>query len=50
MNPDQQWLELKAEMLKRIDEIDKATPWRGAREPRWWLEMMEIASLLRGQK
>lgn len=35
------WETLRAEMLRRIDAIDKATPWRET-EPRWWLQMMDV--------
>ena len=33
--------ELKQQILKSIEEIDKETPWQNI-EPEWWLEMMEL--------
>lgn len=37
----QRFLELCAEVNKRISEIDKDTPWPES-EPQWWLDMMEV--------
>jgi hypothetical protein len=39
--PDEEWEDLKKEILEKIDKIDKNTPWQDY-EPKWWLEMMDI--------
>lgn len=41
VTPQVQFNALCAEMLARIDAIDKATPWQET-EPRWWLAMMNV--------
>lgn len=40
-SPADQWVALKADILRQIEAIDKATPWSEV-EPRWWLEMVGI--------
>lgn len=42
-----EWQKLKAEMLERIDRLDRQTPEGPTTEPQWWLDMMEIDRLLR---
>jgi hypothetical protein len=42
----EQWIALKAEMLKRMDAINDATEWQSV-EPAWWLEMRRTADRLR---
>lgn len=44
-SPGDRWASLKAEMLAKIEVIDKDTPW-SATEPGWWLEMSEFRRLL----
>lgn len=41
MDAKTMWEELRAEMLRRIDEIDEATPWQSV-EPDWWLHMSRV--------
>ncbi len=48
MNNRLAWILLRAEILKKIKEIDNSTPW-GEREPKWWLDMMEIERQLNKQ-
>ena len=45
IEPSIQWQMLKAETLRKIDEIDRATPWQET-EPEWWLRMMDVRELL----
>lgn len=43
----EQWNILKLIIVKRIKDINDATPAEGDLfEPRWWLEMMQIYRLL----
>ena len=43
--PEEQWCQLKAQMLVAIEKIDEQTRWRV--EPDWWTEMSEVERLLR---
>ncbi len=45
-SPAARWLDLRKEMLTRINKIDNDTPWSEV-EPRWWLGMMEAAKTIR---
>jgi hypothetical protein len=47
--PRQKWESLKQSVIQQITEIDKETPWQDY-EPEWWLEMMNIQKLMRGQR
>lgn len=40
------WEKLKEEFLLKIKELDNKTPWSET-EPQWWLDMMEVASMLK---
>lgn len=46
--PQEHWEDLKKRILAEIKEIDDATP-GGAREPAWWLEMMDFARSVRSR-
>lgn len=41
LTPQQQWEQLRAELLERIEQIDKEVPWSEV-EPKWWLLMKEV--------
>lgn len=47
--PSEQWDDLKKEILKKIDKIDKNTTWEPY-EPDWWLEMMDVKETVMGIK
>jgi hypothetical protein len=48
MAPKEEWDKLKAEILKKTEEIDKKTPWLGEREPEWWLQMKKVQRVVLG--
>jgi hypothetical protein len=39
-DPYIQWENLRKEIMQKIDQIDKDTPWTGTTEPDWWIQMM----------
>jgi rubredoxin len=45
MPPEEQWAELKKEILRHIESIDGQVKWSEV-EPEWWCEMSDIRRML----
>ena len=45
MTPEEKYKQLLTEIIAKIDEIDKETPWRIS-EPKWWLKMMDLRTFI----
>ena len=39
--PQEKFEQLKKTLIEATEQIDKETPWQ-EREPKWWLEMMDL--------